>query len=901
MGQEPTDASMGRLTAREVLPLHGPALSVVAIDDDRAMLVMIAKALGAEGIDCRTATTGAAGLELIREHRPDLVLLDIIMIGEDGFTICREIRRTWSAEQLPVVMVTGLDDLASIQTAYQAGANDFLAKPLHWKHLPYRIRHVLQANRAFKALQDSTTTLRTLFQVHPDSIFTMDADGTVTLVHSGLYDVDYAFLPSLGRLEALLPQELAAQVRERFRQALAAPTEVFSLETSHPFGLESRFWEARFIASSKAQVLVMVRDMTERKRAEQALHASEERYQRITEAITDYIYTVRLTGGPGAETTHGPGCFAVTGYRPEAFASDPFLWFRMVVDEDRPLVQEQVRRILAGEDPPPLEHRIKHQNGTLRWVRNTFVPHCDATGALVAYDGLVQDITERTRIEEALRESNQRLELAVLSGRLGIWDRNLQDQTQVWNDRMYEIFGLDRELHAPSGEYWAEHLIHPEDRTLVQEAMRAAIQDEKPYRTTYRVMLPGGEIRHISSNGLVIRDAEGRPVRMIGVNRDRTEQVRAEFERRRLQEERQHSEKLESLGSLAGGIAHDMNNVLAAIMGMASALRSACADQDPQTRPLDSILHASSRGRDLVKGLTDFARKGLDEPQWFDLNELVRKEAELLGHAKLRQVQLTLDLDPALPRFLGDASALGSTIMNLGINALDAMPDGGSLCIRSRALDGPKIELTVTDTGCGMPPEVLARAMEPFFTTKPVGKGTGLGLARVYGTIKAHGGTVELESQPGQGTSVLMRFPASAPAPRPADPDARPPSGDQPRPLSVLLVDDDELIQSSTHALLDVLGHATVAVSSGEEALARLEAGFEPDIVLLDMTMPGLGGAGTLPRLRLLRPALPVLLATGRADQTVLDLVQAYPMVTLLSKPFSIRELRLQLETRGRG
>jgi CheY-like chemotaxis protein len=367
------------------------------------------------------------------------------------------------------------------------------------------------------------------------------------------------------------------------------------------------------------------------------------------------------------------------------------------------------------------------------------------------------------------------------------------------------------------------------------------------------------------------------------------------------EEQLRQTQKLEAVGRLAGGIAHDMNNVLAAIMGMASALRANCSDQDLRARPLDSILHASSRGRDLVKGLTEFASKRLEEPRWFSLNDLVRKEAELLGHARLRQVRLELDLDPALPGIRGDASALGSTIMNLGINALDAMPDGGTLCIRSRTLDGPRIELTVTDTGCGMPPEVLARAVEPFFTTKPVGKGTGLGLARVYGTVKAHGGTVELQSRPGQGTCVRMLFPVEVAAPQLPDPAASPlPEGGH-RQLSVLLVDDDDLIQGSTHALLEVMGHRTVTVSSGEAALVQLEAGYQPDIVLLDMNMPGLGGAGTLPRLRALRPPLPVLLATGRVDQTVLDLVQAHPNVTLLSKPFGIKELRQQLQARTGG
>jgi PAS domain S-box-containing protein len=881
-----------------ILP-EAPAPAVVAIDDDPMVLFMIARALRAEGMACLTATDGAEGLRLIREHPPDLVLLDIVMSGGDGFSVCREIRQTWSAEQLPVVMVTGLEDLASIQAAYQAGANDFLTKPLHWKHLPFRIRHVLQANQAFRALQDNSKTLTSLFSVHPDSIFSVAADGTVTLVHSSYHHPAQGWDAPLGKLETLLPGPLAAQVQDRCRAALAAPAQVFSLESALPLGDDLRYWEGRFIASTENQVLVMVRDMTERRRSEQALHDSEERYQRITEAITDYIYTVRLDRDSAGQTVHGPGCFAVTGYSPDELARDPFLWIRMVADEDRPAVLEQVRRILAGEDPPPIEHRLRHKNGTVRWVRNTFVPHRDARGELAAYDGLVQDITERKRVEEALRESNQRLELAVQSGSLGIWDLNLQDRSAIWNDRMFELYGLPRAAVPPAYEAWSDSVVHPEDRAAVKECMRAALEEDKRYEVAFRVVLPDGEIRHIASTGLVVRTATGRAIRVLGVNRDRTEQVRAELERRRLQEERQHSEKLESLGSLAGGMAHDMNNVLAAIMGMASALRAGCTDQDPRAQSLDSILHASGRGRDLVKALTDFARKGLEEPHWFDLNEILRKEADLLGHARLRQIDLVLDLDPALPKVLGDASALGSAIMNLGINALDAMPSGGTLRFRSRALADGSIRLEVSDTGQGMTPEVLARAMEPFYTTKPVGKGTGLGLARVYGTVKAHGGTLELQSEPGRGTTVRILFPADPAAPPAvtAEPSAE---GGQ-RPLHVLLVDDDDLIQGSTHALLDILGHDTVAVYSGEEALARLEAGYQPDIVLLDMNMPGLGGAGTLPRLRLLRPGLPVLLATGRADQSALDLVRGYPKVKLLSKPFGMKELRHQLETFGRG
>ena len=198
--------------------------------------------------------------------------------------------------------------------------------------------------------------------------------------------------------------------------------------------------------------------------------------------------------------------------------------------------------------------------------------------------------------------------------------------------------------------------------------------------------------------------------------------------------------------------------------------------------------------------------------------------------------------------------------------------------------------------------EVLEKALDPFFTTKGVGKGTGLGLSMVYSTVMAHRGQMEIESEPGKGTRVKLRFPACEQDSHVAESGAAAATATLRRSLKVLLVDDDDLVQRSVQALLEVMGHTAVtAVLSGEDALAVLEAGLEPDLVILDMNMPGLGGTGTLPRLRALRPAVPVLLSTGRTDQTALTLASAHPGVTLLSKPFGLRELQSHLESIGLG
>ncbi len=246
-------------------------LRVVAIDDDATVLRAIERTLLAAGMACHSAASGAEGLRLIHDLRPDLVLLDIGLVGEDGYSVCREVRRSWTAEELPVVMVTGLEDLEAIQAAYQAGANDFLTKPLHWKHLPYRVRHVLGASRAFKDLQDRTRTLRSLFAAHPDPIFTVDGQGSVTLVHSGIHGESNEVRPTLGSLDELLPEALAGQVRERCREALAEPGRVVGMEAAHAFADQERQWEGRFIATAGDRVLVMVRDITERKAFEQQI------------------------------------------------------------------------------------------------------------------------------------------------------------------------------------------------------------------------------------------------------------------------------------------------------------------------------------------------------------------------------------------------------------------------------------------------------------------------------------------------------------------------------------------------------------------------------------------------------------------------------------------------------
>ena len=506
------------------------------------------------------------------------------------------------------------------------------------------------------------------------------------------------------------------------------------------------------------------------------------------------------------------------------------------------------------------------------------------------------NITERKDAENSLMEAMCRLRMAIAVGGFGVWDRHLQPDLLFWDEQMGRIYGT----HAPDLDA-SMALLHPEDRSRFLDGVQTALEGKDELDLQHRIIRPDGLVRHVHTLGIVVRDTEARPLRMLGLAQDVTERVEAERarlegeeKRRDLEAQIRHAEKLESLGHLASGMAHDMNNVLAAILAVGEVLSLRQGLDAGMVSALDTILKAGNRGRDLVRGLVNFARKDLRAPQPLDLNQMVRDEAALLERTLRQKIRLVVDLEEPLPPFQGESGNFGSALMNLCVNAVDAMPQNGTLTLRTRHGEPGWIEVVVADTGSGMTPEVLERAMEPFFTTKEAGKGTGLGLAMVHGTVKSHGGVLEIRSQVGQGTSIHIRLPAiterlEGPA---ADRAAAP---RQKGSLKVLVVDDDELIQATVPLLLHHLGHRHLLAASGEEALELLAGDLEVDVVILDLNMPGMGGEATLLGIRQRYPRLPVLVATGYMDPSTSSLVQGDPWTGRIMKPFSVDELRRAL------
>jgi len=516
-------------------------------------------------------------------------------------------------------------------------------------------------------------------------------------------------------------------------------------------------------------------------------------------------------------------------------------------------------------------------------------------------------IREQSRSALALRKSEAALResRAMLAQIL-----DTIPQSVFWKDPEGRYLGCNKPFSEAAGLEDPAQVIGKTDFDLpwTREEAEAYRADDRQVMESRRPKLrileslqkADGTRLQIETSKAPLLDGNGHPFAVLGIYEDITERKRTEEEREKLQAQLRQSQKMEGLGNLAGGVAHDMNNVLGAILGLATAHLDAQLPDSPVHKAFEIIIKAAERGGKMVKSLLSFSRQTAFEERQLDLNKIIQEEVTLLERTTLAKVHLEMNLAGDLRPIRGDESALTHAILNLCLNAVDAMPDNGTITLRTQNLGDHWVEVQVEDTGVGMPKEVLDRAMDPFFTTKGVG-GTGLGLSLVYSTLKAHQGHIDIQSEAGRGTCVRLRFPACAIEAQALKPSVSIAAPGPQKALRVLLVDDDELIQIATRMILETLGHSVNAAQSGEEALAKLEAGFEPDLVILDMNMPGLGGTGTLPQLRVLRPAVPILLATGRTDQTALNLASTFAGVTLFPKPFGLRELQKYLETLALG
>jgi PAS domain S-box-containing protein len=554
---------------------------------------------------------------------------------------------------------------------------------------------------------------------------------------------------------------------------------------------------------------------------------------------------------------------------------------------------------------------------------------------------LEQRVADRTAALEAsaarLRESEQRRSLAMAAGRMGSWEWEVGGDRYVWDTGQYGIFGVDPERFEPTREA-VKALLHPDDREGMREAAAHAVATGDRYDREFRILRPDGSIRWCIASGAATLDEAGRPLRLSGITHDITERKLAEEALHRLNEELEQrieertrereialaqlfeAQKIDTIGHLTGGVAHDFNNLLMAVLGSLELLKKRLhADDARSHRLLDNAVRGAERGAALTQRLLAFARRQELKPEAVDIRRLVADMQDLLAGALGPGVVIRKDLPADLPAAKVDANQLELAILNLAVNARDAMPMGGELAILAREQRVPSgdgqaprdlkpgryILLDIVDTGVGMDEATLARATEPFFTTKGPGKGTGLGLSMVQGLAMQSGGAMTVASDLGEGVRVTLWLPqaqqaeaaslASAGLPS-ASEEAAAASGLE---LTVLVVDDDLLVCSGTAAMLEDLGHRTIEVNSASQALEALrDHARQIELVITDHAMPGMSGLELAHRIRETYPSTAVILASGFAE---IDEEIHRSQLPRLSKPFRQAELRAAIGAAVRG
>jgi PAS domain S-box-containing protein len=645
------------------------------------------------------------------------------------------------------------------------------------------------------------------------------------------------------------------------------------------------------LSGTSNELATLTRDLKQRYQEKAMALREEEALLKMTENLATIGWWTWSLGSNRNEWSDN--LFRLYGLEPGTVAPSYEAWVQVVHPEDRLRATAVVSSGVGQQAELDFEWRVNRPDGADCWLLSRAYPVLDSAGNLIRYIGTAIDITQRRQAELSLTQRTALLASVLDSTTEGIFGIDLQGRCTFCNRALLEILG------------------YPEASALVGHNMHQVIHHSRPDGSPhpmeacriFRALAEGkgsnsGEEVFWRADGTCIpveywsypQYQEGALVGAVVTCFDITERSRIEKERAAFEAQVQHLQRMESVGRLAGGVAHDMNNVLSTIMAVGSILKERHRDRPEILKDADLLLRAAIRGRDLVRNLRDFSRKELESATELNLNELVRGEVDLLERTTLKKVAFELDLEAGLPPVFGESSALRNALMNVCMNACDALPQGGRIHLRTRRIGHGHLELSIEDNGEGMSPEVLNRALEPFFTTKALGKGTGLGLSQVYGTMKAHGGTVDIQSRPGLGTQVRLTFPSV----EEDAPHAITPVPSQPLPsrsLRILLVDDEELIRTAVQRLLELLGHEVQIAAGGREALQQLQAEANPDLVVLDLSMPGMDGSETLERLRRLRPHQPVLFATGFADDRIPQILSRFPDVRVLKKPFSALEL----------
>jgi len=739
-------------------------------------------------------------------------------------------------------------------------------------------RPVRMRERAKELARDLELTVESI----SDAFFTLDRDWRFTYVNSRAEQMFARAREALleHRLWDAIPEIRGTDFEKRYREAMRSGESVrFDAQGRIRPGTRMRVNVVPF----ERGLAVFVRDITAEATARRELERNEERFRLAAKAISDAVWDYNIIDDA---MWWSEGLQTLFGHEPPQPAAPLSFWLDRIHPEDRERVERSAQE--AAADPAREywkdEYRFLRADGSVAHVTDRGYISRDDNGRAVRAVGGMTDRTDRRLQEHRIAEQAALLDQA----RDAILVRDLDHRIRYWNKGAERIYGWTAE--EATGRCAAELLY--DDPAAFYEAMESVLEAGEWLGRLHHVRRDGRDVT-IEAHWSLLRDANGDSESVLAINTDITERVAMEAQLR-------HSQKLEAVGQITGGVAHDFNNLLTVILGNAEMLADSLKSDPQLARLSEMTVTAATKGADLTQRLLAFARKQPLEPRTVDINALVADAEGLLRRTLGENIEIELVRGGGLWRAHIDPGQLESAIINLGINARDAMPGGGRLTIETANMHldeayahrhaelepGQYVMIAMTDTGSGIPGELIERVVEPFFTTKETGAGTGLGLSMVYGFVKQSGGHFKIYSEAGEGTSVRIYLPrAETEADEPAE--TREEGDGAGRGETVLVVEDDELVRAHTAAQLDALGYRVREAGNGPEALKILESDDDLDLLFTDVIMPGgMSGRQLADKAAAIRPNLPVLYTSGYTENAIVHHGRLDRGVHLLNKPY---------------
>jgi PAS domain S-box-containing protein len=634
-------------------------------------------------------------------------------------------------------------------------------------------------------------------------------------------------------------------------------------------------------------------EMKERQRVQTALRESEDSYRALVESMPALV--CRFLPDGTLSFVNSAYCQYFKKSREELVGKN---FFQFIPQKEQSKVRKHFSSLSHENAVIGYEHRVLAPDGTTRWQHWTDHAIFDSKGELKQYQSIGLDITESKKTEQALRESEERFrELAELMPET-IFEMDLEGKLTFVNRNAYNYFGYTQaDLKQGLSGF---DMIIPADRDLAKQNITRILAGERTGINEYTALRKdGGTFPVIIHSAPIYK--EGKPVGLRGFIIDNTDRKKAEEERRKLEVQFHQAQRFEALGTLAGGIAHDFNNLLMNIQGNTSLMLFEIDGTHPHFDPLKNIEKQVKSGAQLTRQMLGYARKGKFNVKPIDLNQILQESAETFGRTR-KEITIERELEDDLFSIAADKGQIDQVLLNLYVNAADAMPGGGKLFLQTRNVThlnikgdkynpepGNYVQLKISDTGYGMDKSTLERIFDPFFTTKEMGRGTGLGLASVYGIIKSHDGYIDVDSEKGQGTTFTIFLPASENGVEgESEAEVRLIKGSG----TLLIVDDEELVLEVGANMLEKLGYTVLKAHNGSEAVDIFKAHRDKiKMVILDIIMPDMGGGAVYEKIKPINPDVKVLLSSGYSvDGQAIELLEA-GCDGFMQKPFTMEEL----------